>query len=70
MMPSSHWLQLSYVCGSYDKVFLLGALNGSGLMNRVRRPPKVAEVRPGMDSRLSSSSNPRSTFRLSAIPGA
>lgn len=26
MMPSSHWLQLSYVCGSYDKVFLLGAL--------------------------------------------
>ena len=23
MMPSSHWLQLSYVCGSYDKVFLL-----------------------------------------------
>ena len=24
MMPSSHWLQLSYVCGSYDKVFLLG----------------------------------------------
>ena len=29
MMPSSHWLQLSYVCGSYDKVFLLGALNDS-----------------------------------------
>ena len=26
MMPSSRWLQLSYVCGSYDKVFLLGAL--------------------------------------------
>ena len=26
MMPSSHWLQLSYVCGSYDKVFLLGTL--------------------------------------------
>ena len=25
MMPSSHWLQLSYVCGSYDKVFLLGS---------------------------------------------
>ena len=25
MMPSSRWLQLSYVCGSYDKVFLLGA---------------------------------------------
>ena len=24
MMPSSRWLQLSYVCGSYDKVFLLG----------------------------------------------
>ena len=23
MMPSSRWLQLSYVCGSYDKVFLL-----------------------------------------------
>ena len=22
MMPSSRWLQLSYVCGSYDKVFL------------------------------------------------
>ena len=44
--------------------------SGSGLMNRVRRPPKVAEVRPGMESRLSSSSNPRSTFRLAAIPGA
>ena len=29
MMPSSHWLQLSYVCGSYDKVFLL-ALLGRG----------------------------------------
>ena len=26
MMPSSRWLQLSYVCGSYDRVFLLGAL--------------------------------------------
>ena len=23
IMPSSHWLQLSYVCGSYDKVFFL-----------------------------------------------
>ena len=27
MMPSSRWLQLSYVCGSYDRVFLL-ALKG------------------------------------------
>jgi hypothetical protein len=29
MMPSSRWLQLSYVCGSYDKVFLLGALSST-----------------------------------------
>ena len=30
MMPSSRWLQLSYVCGSYDKVFLL-VLLGEGV---------------------------------------
>ena len=29
MMPSSRWLQLSYVCGSYDRVFLLGAQDWS-----------------------------------------
>ena len=34
MMPSSRWLQLSYVCGSYDNVFLLGLLSKSGFERR------------------------------------
>ena len=36
MMPSSRWLQLSYVCGSYDKVFLLVLLNVETLCNGIR----------------------------------
>ena len=57
MMPSSRWLQLSYVCGSYDKVFLLvllveRMLNASGVLVVFLQPPRSETFMPYSFDRL------------------